>query len=137
MRSRTSPPAGAGAAPGQLQPAGDRLVHRPGQLLVSAFLNQDIDPAWVAKVLGDLAIGPLGPGRVFLVFLTPDPAISIFGLAEVDLVGLVVAICLLWVLLRIPIWATRLVFTPRSSTVVQLARSLVIYRGLGRLTRRS
>jgi hypothetical protein len=45
------------------------------------------------------------------------------------LVDLIVVGCLLWLLLRIPIWVARLVVGRRGSTLVRLARSYVIYRG--------
>ena len=46
------------------------------------------------------------------------------------LVDLIVAGCLLWMLLRIPVWVSRLVFGRQGSTVVRLARSYVLYRGI-------
>jgi hypothetical protein len=46
------------------------------------------------------------------------------------LVDLIVVGCLLWMLLRIPVWVSRLVFGRRGSALVRLARSYVIYRGV-------
>ncbi len=46
------------------------------------------------------------------------------------LVDLIVVGCLLWLLLRIPMWVSRLVFGRRGSTLVRLAKSYVIYRGV-------
>jgi hypothetical protein len=62
----------------------------------------------------------------------------LLGLGGARLVDLLVAGCLLWLLARIPAWATRLVFTGRPSPVVGVAKSYVAYRllrrGLARLT---
>lgn len=71
---------------------------------------------------------------VVQVFLTPNPS-DVFGLVDVDLVGILVTLCLLWVLFRIPFWAFRAVYSPRASTVVRLARTVVIGRALGALWR--
>jgi hypothetical protein len=46
------------------------------------------------------------------------------------LVDLIVVGCLLWMLLRIPAWVSRLVFGRRGSTLVRMAKSYVIYRGV-------
>jgi hypothetical protein len=55
----------------------------------------------------------------------------VLGLAgSGHLVDLIVAGCLLWMLLRIPVWVSRLVFGRQGSTLVRLARSYVLYRGI-------
>jgi len=43
-----------------------------------------------------------------------------------------VAVCLLWLLVRIPTWAGRMVFAGRPSTLVGIAKSYVVYRLLRR-----
>jgi hypothetical protein len=47
-----------------------------------------------------------------------------------NLVDLLVSLCLFWILVRIPFWAKDLVFSGRSSRVVQIARSYVMARTL-------
>jgi hypothetical protein len=56
----------------------------------------------------------------------------VLGLGSARLVDLLVAVCLLWLLARIPAWAVRIVFTGRPGTVVTVAKSYVAYRLLRR-----
>lgn len=63
------------------------------------------------------------------VFFEADRA-RVLGLGGGHLVDLVVVGCLLWMLLRLPVWVSRLVFGRRGSTVVRMVRSYVIYRGI-------
>lgn len=56
----------------------------------------------------------------------------VLGLGSARLVDLLVAVCLLWLLARIPAWAVRMVFTGRPGTVVTVAKSYVAYRLLRR-----
>ncbi len=64
------------------------------------------------------------------VFFEADRA-HVLGLAgSAHLVDLIVVGCLLWMLLRIPVWVSRLVFGQRGSTLVRLAKSYFIYRGI-------
>jgi hypothetical protein len=64
------------------------------------------------------------------VFFEADRA-NVLGLAgSAHLVDLIVVGCLLWMLLRIPVWVSRLVFGQRGSTLVRLAKSYFIYRGV-------
>jgi hypothetical protein len=64
------------------------------------------------------------------VFFQADRA-HVLGLAgSAHLVDLIVVGCLLWMLLRIPVWVSRLVFGRRGSTLVRLAKSYFIYRGV-------
>jgi hypothetical protein len=64
------------------------------------------------------------------VFFQADRA-HVLGLqGSAHLVDLIVVGCLLWMLLRIPVWVSRLVFGRRGSTLVRLARSYFIYRGI-------
>jgi hypothetical protein len=62
----------------------------------------------------------------------------VLGLGGGRLVDLLVAVCLLWLLARIPVWAARLVLAGRPGTVMAVAKSYVTYRlvrrGLSRLT---
>jgi hypothetical protein len=53
---------------------------------------------------------------------------QLLRLGGARLVDLLVAGCLLWLLARIPAWATRLVFAGRPSTAVTVAKSYVAYR---------
>jgi hypothetical protein len=59
-------------------------------------------------------------------------------LGTARLVDLLVAVCLLWLLARIPTWAARMALVGRPGTVVSVAKSYVAYRllrrGLSRLT---
>jgi len=73
-------------------------------------------------------------GQAFLLvtalrtFFASDRA-SVFGLDRSgQLVDLVVAACLLWMLARLPVWAGRAVFTTRPSMLVRMAKSYVVYR---------
>jgi hypothetical protein len=61
------------------------------------------------------------------VFLHGDGE-RVLGLGAARLVDLLVAVCLLWLLARIPAWAARMVFTGRPGTVVAVAKSYVAYR---------
>jgi hypothetical protein len=64
------------------------------------------------------------------VFFQADRA-HVLGLAgSAHLVDLIVVGCLLWMLLRIPVWVSRLVFGQQGSTLVRLAKSYFIYRGI-------
>jgi hypothetical protein len=62
----------------------------------------------------------------------------VLGLGGGRLVDLLVAVCLLWLLVRIPAWAARLVLAGRPSTLTTVAKSYVTYRllrrGLSHLT---
>jgi hypothetical protein len=62
----------------------------------------------------------------------------LLGLGTARLVDLLVAVCLLWLLARIPTWAARMALVGRPGTVVSVAKSYVAYRllrrGLSRLT---
>jgi hypothetical protein len=68
------------------------------------------------------------------VFFQADRA-TVLGLGQARLVDLLVAVCLLWLLVRIPTWAGRMVFAGRPSTLVGIAKSYVIYRLLRRSLR--
>jgi hypothetical protein len=65
------------------------------------------------------------------IFFTPD-GFDLLGTPtdSTGLVSLLVAVCLMWILARIPSWVFRMVFQPRRSTVVGIVRSVVIVRGL-------
>jgi hypothetical protein len=64
------------------------------------------------------------------VFFQADRA-RVLGLqGSAHLVDLIVVGCLLWMLLRIPVWVSRLVFGQQGSTLVRLAKSYFIYRGI-------
>ncbi len=52
-----------------------------------------------------------------------------------QLVDLVVAACLLWLLARFPVWAGRAAISTRPSMLVRLAKSYVIYRLIRRAAR--
>jgi hypothetical protein len=89
---------------------------------------------WWRAVAGVFAI-QLGQSLVLIcalkVFFTPD-ANSTLGLsASGGLVDVLVAICLLWVLVRIPTWVARAVFAGsghRPSALVQAVKLGVIYK---------
>jgi hypothetical protein len=69
-------------------------------------------------------------GMAVRVFFEADRA-SVLGLSgSAHLVDLIVVGCLLWMLLRIPVWASRMVFGRQGSTLVRLAKSYFIYRGI-------
>jgi hypothetical protein len=60
----------------------------------------------------------------------------VLGLGSARLVDLLVAVCLLWLLARIPTWAVRLVLVGRPATAVTVAKSYVAYRLVRRGLRR-
>lgn len=74
------------------------------------------------------------------VLLVRNPQDVWFGLGnvggQVDLVGIVVTGCLLLILLLLPFWITRAVFSPRTSTVVRIARTYVAGQVFSQLPRR-
>ncbi|MGH2949840.1 MAG: hypothetical protein ACRDPC_26865 [Solirubrobacteraceae bacterium] len=47
-----------------------------------------------------------------------------------NLIDLLVSLCLFWILIKIPFWAKDLAFSPGRSSVVQIARSYALGRGL-------
>ena len=80
-------------------------------------------------------------GQAFLLvtalrtFVAADRA-SVFGLdSSGQLVDLVVAACLLWMLARLPVWASRAAFNTRPSMLVRLAKSYVLYRVIRRVAK--
>lgn len=90
---------------------------------------------WWRALAGCLVI-QLGQAVTMLaalrVFFTPE-GFNLLGLPtdSAGLVNLLVAVCLLWILARIPTWVSRSVFTSRRSTVVGIVRSIVIVKALG------
>ncbi|MFB4317633.1 hypothetical protein [Actinomadura sp. 21ATH] len=51
-----------------------------------------------------------------------------------DLTDLLLAICLLWVLIRIPAWVARTIWRPaQPRMLVQMAKTFLLYRGVGAL----
>jgi hypothetical protein len=60
----------------------------------------------------------------------------VLGLGSARLVDLLVAVCLLWLLARIPTWAVRLALVGRPATAVTVAKSYVAYRLVRRGLRR-
>jgi hypothetical protein len=89
---------------------------------------------WWRALAGCFAI-QLGQGTTLLiamrVFLSPD-GFNVLGLPDegTGLVNLLVAICLLWLMVRIPTWVLRMIFQGRRSTVVSIVRTVLIVRGL-------
>jgi hypothetical protein len=62
------------------------------------------------------------------VFFTPDGPATL-GLPVSGLVDLLVAICLLWVMVRIPAWVSKAVFGPgRASALGRAVKVAVVYR---------
>ncbi|HEX7298910.1 MAG TPA: conjugal transfer protein TrbL family protein [Solirubrobacteraceae bacterium] len=60
------------------------------------------------------------------VFLTPDGRGALGLSATGGLVDLLVVLCLLWILIRIPFWAKDLAFSVRPSMVTRAAKTYVI-----------
>jgi len=60
------------------------------------------------------------------VFLTPDGRGALGLSATGGLVDLLVVLCLLWILIRIPFWAKDLAFTSRPSVAARAAKTYVI-----------
>jgi hypothetical protein len=64
------------------------------------------------------------------VFFTPSGH-GALGLASTgSLIDVLVALCLLWLLVKVPFWARAMVTSPKRSTVVSIAKSYVIGRAL-------
>ncbi|HVA61353.1 MAG TPA: hypothetical protein VNG13_12585 [Mycobacteriales bacterium] len=67
------------------------------------------------------------------VFFTPT-GVSLLGLPTAGgLVDMLIACCLLWVLLRIPSWASRLAFAGtghRPSSAIRLVKTAVVYKAI-------
>jgi hypothetical protein len=93
---------------------------------------------WWRGVTACLAI-PVAQSLVLIcalrVFFHTDRN-QVLGLGSARLVDLLVAVCLLWLLARIPAWAARLVFVGRPGTMVTVAKSYLAYRLLRRSLRR-
>jgi hypothetical protein len=93
---------------------------------------------WWRGVTACLAI-PVAQSLVLIcalrVFFHTDGD-QVLGLGSARLVDLLVAVCLLWLLARIPAWAARLVFVGRPGTMVTVAKSYLAYRLLRRSLRR-
>jgi hypothetical protein len=60
------------------------------------------------------------------VFFTPDGRGALGLSVSGGLIDLLVALCLLWLLVKVPFWAKELAFSHRPSLVVQAARTYVI-----------
>jgi hypothetical protein len=64
------------------------------------------------------------------VFFTPDGHSALGLSATGGLIDLLVALCLLWVLLKIPFWAKEAVFSGRRSTIATTVRTYVVAKGV-------
>ncbi|WP_329521833.1 hypothetical protein [Spirillospora sp. NBC_01491] len=66
---------------------------------------------------------------------TKDTSNSYFGFpTRNDITDLLLAICLLWVMVRIPSWVARTIWQPAQPRMLgQMLKSFLIYRGLGAL----
>lgn len=62
------------------------------------------------------------------VFFGADGKVALGLSAGGTLVDLLVVVCLLWVLLRIPSWASRAVFNRRPGSMARMAKSYVVYK---------
>ena len=87
---------------------------------------------WWRAVAGLLAI-QIGQSLVLIcalkVFFTPDGPATLGLSASGGLVDILVVICLLWVMVKIPTWVSRAVFGPgRTSTVAKAFKVAVIYK---------
>ncbi|MER7544775.1 hypothetical protein ABTW95_17385 [Spirillospora sp. NPDC127506] len=59
------------------------------------------------------------------------------GLASGTGIDLLLALCLLWIMVRVPSWAARTIWrAAQPSALTGLVKSLILYRGLGALMRR-
>jgi hypothetical protein len=64
------------------------------------------------------------------VFFASDGRATLGLSAGGSLVDLLIVVCLLWMLLRIPTWAGRMVFSGRGSSTARLVRNVVIYKAI-------
>jgi hypothetical protein len=64
------------------------------------------------------------------VFFDSDGRATLGLSAGGSLVDLLVVVCLLWVLLRIPAWAGRMVFGNRRGGAGRVVRNVVIYKAI-------
>ncbi|MHB8449072.1 MAG: hypothetical protein ACYDAQ_01155 [Mycobacteriales bacterium] len=87
----------------------------------------------LAACLGIQVAQSLVLAAALRVFFTPSGT-SLLGLPSADgLVNLLVVCCLLWVLLRIPSWASRLAFAGtghRGSQAIQLVKTAVVAKAI-------
>jgi hypothetical protein len=59
------------------------------------------------------------------------------GIASGTGIDLLLALCLLWIMVRVPSWVARTIWrAAQPSALTGLVKSLILYRGLGALTRR-
>jgi len=91
---------------------------------------------WWRAVAACLAV-QVGQSLVLIaalrVFFAPDGHAALGLSTTGGLVDVLVACCLLWVLIRIPAWAARAVFSGtgyRPSTATRVVRDVVVYRAL-------
>jgi hypothetical protein len=64
------------------------------------------------------------------VFFASDGRATLGLSAGGSLVDLLIVVCLLWMLLRIPAWAGRMVFSGRGSSTARLVRNVVVYKAI-------
>lgn len=64
------------------------------------------------------------------VFFDSDGRSTLGLSAGGSLVDLLVVVCLLWVLLRIPTWAGRMVFSGRRGSTGRMVRNVVVYKAI-------
>ena len=64
------------------------------------------------------------------VFFVSDGRATLGLSAGGSLVDLLIVVCLLWMLLRIPAWAGRMVFSGRGSSTARLVRNVVVYKAI-------
>lgn len=64
------------------------------------------------------------------VFFASDGRATLGLSAGGSLVDLLIVVCLLWMLLRIPVWAGRMVFSGRGSSTARVVRNVVIYKAI-------
>ncbi len=107
------------------------LVAAPLALACHALPQTEELARWwwraVTACLGVQVAQSLALVTALRVFFQADRA-AVLGLGGARLVDLLVAVCLLWLLVRIPGWAARMVFAGRPGAAVRIARSYVIYR---------
>ena len=95
--------------------------------------TEGVAQLWWRSLLACLGI-QVGQSLVLVtalrVFFASDGRATLGLSAGGSLVDLLIVVCLLWMLLRIPAWAGRMVFSGRGSSTARLVRNVVVYKAI-------
>lgn len=122
------------------------IAAAPVALMFHALpLTDGLARLWWRSISGVLAIGvcqALILATAFRLLFSDieqsgDSGDGFPGLASGTGIDLLLALCLLWIMVRVPSWVARTIWrAAQPNALTGLVKSLILYRGLGALTRR-